>query len=57
VRRVTLILCGAAAAIWIVSCAVDLLDDGRVDGLKVAAAISWIAAFFVTLKRYRNDRE
>jgi len=56
IRLAAAILYGIAAAIWIVTCVRDFLDDERADGLVVATTILFIIAFIVMVKRYLDQK-
>lgn len=50
------IIYGIAAALWLVTCTLEFATSGKVDGLRIFAAVVWTAGFFVLLARYRNQK-
>ncbi len=61
VALLAMILCGVAAVIWIIRAVLDFVygtyhTSPVIPILNVLCALTWIAAFFVNLYRYRSIR-
>lgn len=56
IRLALVVLYGVSAALWLVTCTLEFVTSGKVDGLRIFAAVVWTAGFFVLLARYRNQK-